>query len=111
MVRKEIWTHLIAYNLIRTVMAQAARTHDTPIRAISFKGTLQTMKAFADHLRTATDEVAEKLYEWLLHSIVQHVVGDRPNRIEPRSRKRRPKGYPYLSKPRDVARRDLLMRV
>ena len=108
MVRKEIWAHLLAYNLIRTVMAQAAVTQETPMRAISFKGTLQTMHAFAGYLMIATGESAEELHERLLHSIAEHVVGDRPNRIEPRSRKRRPKSYPFLSKPRNVAQRLLL---
>jgi hypothetical protein len=108
MVRKEIWAHLLAYNLIRTLMAQAALTQDTPMREISFKGTLQTMHAFASYLLIATGESADALYEWLLRAIAQHVVGDRPNRIEPRARKRRPKSYPYLSKPRPVARRLLL---
>jgi len=47
MVRKEMWAHLLAYNLIRTVMAQAAQQHDLPPREISFKGTVQTLAAFA----------------------------------------------------------------
>jgi len=105
MVRKELWAHLLAYNLIRTLMAQAAVSHDTPVHEISFKGTLQTMDAFAGYLMNATSESDEDLYERLLLAIVAHRVGDRPNRIEPRAQKRRPKGYPFLSKPRDVARR------
>jgi hypothetical protein len=108
MVRKEIWAHFVAYNLIRTVMAQAAVTQDVPIRAISFKGTLQTLHAFAGYLRTASGEAADDLYEQLLKAIVEHVVGDRPNRVQPRAQKRRPKSYPFLSKPRHVARRLLL---
>jgi len=104
MVRKELWAHLLAYNLIRTVMAQAALAHDTSPREISFKGTLQTMTAFAERLLDATGETADQLYERLLSAIASHTVGDRPNRIEPRSQKRRPKGYPFLSKPRKLAR-------
>ena len=46
LVRKEIWTHILAYNLIRTVMAQAASRHGIQPRIISFKGTLQTLEAF-----------------------------------------------------------------
>jgi hypothetical protein len=46
LVRKEIWTHILAYNLIRTVMAQAATKHGIEPRSISFKGTLQTLEAF-----------------------------------------------------------------
>jgi hypothetical protein len=108
MVRKELWAHLLAYNLIRTLMAEAAMSHDIPAHEISFKGTLQTMQAFAGYLMNATDESAEELHQRLLQAIVAHRVGERPNRIEPRAQKRRPKGYPFLSKPRDVARRLLL---
>jgi IS4 transposase len=46
LVRKEIWTHVLAYNLIRTLMAQAAATHDLVPRSISFKGAMQTLEAF-----------------------------------------------------------------
>jgi hypothetical protein len=111
MVRKEIWAHFLGYNLIRTVMAQAALTQDTPIREISFKGTLQTLHAFAGYLRTTTGELADEVYERLLQAVAQHMVGDRPNRIEPRARKRRPKNYVYLSKPRHVARKLLIQAV
>ena len=48
MVRKEIWMHLLAYNLIRGVMAQAAEAHDKQPRLLSFKGALQTMTAFQE---------------------------------------------------------------
>jgi hypothetical protein len=109
MVRKEIWAHLLAYNLIRTVMAQAALTHARPIRAISFKGTVQTLQAFAVYLDSAgaSDLSEQKLYAKLLKAIISHTVGNRPNRIEPRSQKRRPKGYPYLSQERGVAQKTL----
>ena len=46
LVRKEIWTHILAYNLIRTIMAQAATRHDIEPRTVSFKGALQTLEAF-----------------------------------------------------------------
>jgi Transposase DDE domain len=107
MVRKELWAHLLAYNLIRSVMAQAAVAHDTSPGAISFKGALQTMTAFAERLIDAPGENADQLYATLLSAIVTHVVGNRPNRVEPRARKRRPKQYPLLTKPRKVARRQI----
>jgi hypothetical protein len=109
MVRKEIWAHLLAYNLIRTVMAQAAYENDLLPRDISFKGAQQTVAAFADRLIDAAD--AMELYERcaeLLTAIAAHRVGDRPDRSEPRARKRRPKHYPYLTKPRCEARKQLL---
>jgi DDE family transposase len=105
MVRKELWAHLLAYNLIRTVIAQAAVAHEMLPHEISFKGALQTMSAFAERLMDLNAESADRLYESLLLAIATHVVGDRPNRIEPRARKRRPKSYPLLTKPRDVARK------
>lgn len=107
MVRQEIWAHLLAYNLIRTVMAQAAVTVGSRPRELSFKGALQTMTAFAERLLGAAPAQAEELHEWLLIAIATHAVGDRPNRSEPRARKRRPKAYPLLKQPRTAARKQL----
>jgi hypothetical protein len=107
MVRKEVWAHLLAYNLIRAVMARASVEYDTAPRALSFKGTLQTMTAFAERLQDARGEKVTELYEWLLLAIAHHIVGDRPDRVEPRARKRRPKGYRLLTQPRPLARRQL----
>lgn len=107
MVRKEIWAHLLAYNLIRTLMAQAAdQTGCTP-RDLSFKGTVQILQAFAERLLDAKGQTLEELYAWLLLAIGAQQVNDRPDRIEPRARKRRPKQYPRLMQPRPVARKQL----
>jgi hypothetical protein len=104
-VQKEFWAHILAYNLIRKVTAQAAQTHDMPPRAISFKGTLQTLLAFAPLLQRAPHaRLAHEIAE-LFDAIATHRVGDRPGRLEPRRRKRRPKPYPLLTKPRCQARR------
>ena len=105
MVAKEVWAHLLVYNLIRTVMAQAAQAHGCTPRDLSFKGTLQTMAAFAERLLEAKPATRAELYDRLLAAIGAHHVGDRPNRIEPRARKRRPKAYPFLTSPRQVARK------
>jgi hypothetical protein len=105
MVRKELWAHLLAYNLIRTVMAQAARANDLLPRDISFTGTVQTLAAFAALLADADASGREELYERLLAAVASHRVGDRPDRSEPRARKRRPKPYPLLRVPRDKARK------
>ena len=107
MVRKEVWAHLLAYNLIRTLMAQAAEETGCTPRDLSFKGTLQTMKEFAERLLDARGQTREQLYVWLLLAIGAHQVNDRPDRIEPRARKRRPKQYPRLTQPRRVARKQL----
>jgi len=107
MVGKELWAHLLAYNLIRTVMAQAAQAHSCTARDLSFKATLQTMTAFAERLLDATPGRRADLYQGLLRAIGAHHVGDRPDRSEPRARKRRPKAYPLLTTPRNVARNQL----
>ena len=108
MVEKEIWMHLLAYNLIRGVMAQAAEAHDKRPRQLSFKGTLQTMTAFQEAMRRATPADRELLVAAMLRAIAQQAVGDRPGRVEPRANKRRPKGRSYLMEPRKQARKRLL---
>jgi hypothetical protein len=104
MVQKEVWAHLVAYNLIRAVMARAALEFGGPPRDISFKGALQTMRAFAERLVDADGTTAEQLSEWLLIAIGSYHVGNRPDRVEPRKRKRRPKHYPLLMQPRAQVR-------
>jgi hypothetical protein len=104
MVRKELWAHLLAYNLIRTVMAQAAVQHDLKPGDISFKGALQTVTSFAPHILTARRERLEELATRVLEAIAQHRVGHRPDRYEPRKQKRRPKSYGLLNEPRAQAR-------
>jgi hypothetical protein len=108
MVDKEIWAHMLAYNLIRGVMAQAAEAHDQVPRHVSFKGALQTMTAFQDALRRATPVNREVLMKTMLAAIASHRVGDRFGRVEPRANKRRPKPQRYLNEPRAEARKRLL---
>jgi hypothetical protein len=111
LVRKEIWTHVLAYNLIRTVMAQAAAKHRIEPRSISFKGTLQTLEAFQpliDFQDHRGSSYRLTLYQRLLDAIVVHRVADRPDRFEPRKKKRRPKPYDRLMKSRYEAKRDIL---
>jgi hypothetical protein len=104
LVRKELWGHLLVYNLIRTVMARAAEAHEVLPRELSFKGTLQTLNAFEETLRHAAATERDQLYAALLGAIAQHRVGDRPNRYEPRACKRRPKPHPLLTVPRSEAK-------
>src|SRR6516164_2200762 len=104
MVRKEVWAHLLAYNLIRTLMAQAAEETGCTPRDLSFKGTLQTLKEFAERLLDAGGQTRAQLHEWLLLAVAAHQVNNRPDRVEPRARKRRPKQYPRLTQPRRLAR-------
>jgi hypothetical protein len=110
LVRKEIWTHALAYNLIRTAMAQAAATHGMEPRSISFKGTVQTLEAFQPLLevRTAQDPAQRfRLYQDLLQAIATHRVADRPDRFEPRAKKRRRNHYNWLTKPRAEIKRKM----
>lgn len=108
MVRKEIWMHLLAYNLIRGVMVDAAEAYGKKPRHLSFKGALQTMTAFQDALRWAVPSEREHLMGEMLKAIASHQVGDRFGRTEPRANKRRPKQQRYLMEPRCQARKALL---
>jgi hypothetical protein len=107
MVRKEIWMHLLAYNLIRGVMVEAAEAQGKKPRQLSFKGTLQTMTAFQDALRWASPVDRYRLIGEMLKAIASHEVGDRFGRSEPRANKRRPKPQHYLMEPRSEARKQL----
>ena len=108
MAEKEIWVHLLAYNLIRGVTAQAAKAHGKPPRELSFKGALQTMAAFEDPLREADPIERKRLMEAMLKAIASHRVGNRFGRTEPRADNRRPKPQKYLTTPRAEARKQLL---
>jgi hypothetical protein len=105
MVRKEIWVHLLAYNLIRKVMADAAEKHGILPREISFKTALESLLAFTPYLATMSPTQAEIYYAHLLDALAGHRVGDRPDRYEPRLKKRRHKAYGYLKEPRVAARK------
>jgi len=107
MVRKEVWMHLLAYNLIRKLMAQAAAVAGICPRDISFKGTLQTLVAFAAAGWSCPDRRNE-LYAAVLKAVATHRVNDRPDRVEPRAVKRRPKKQIYLNEPRSIAKARLL---
>jgi Transposase DDE domain len=108
MVRKEIWMTLLGYNVIRALMVAASKEHGGDPRHVSFKGALQTLQEFAVGLREDSAEPRRWLWTILLGSIAGDPVGDRPDRVEPRARKRRPKQYPLLTKPRKEAKAALL---
>jgi putative transposase len=108
MLRKEIWAHLLAYNLVRKVMAQAAMEAQLNPRQISFMGTVQTLNAFRDPLLGATANELPRLAKIIFVAVARHRVGDRPNRCEPRAIKRRPIQYARLKKPRAELRAALL---
>jgi Transposase DDE domain len=104
MVEKEVWVYLLAYNLLRTVMAVAASASEVEPRKISFKGAKQTLTAFAPKLEAAWPEQRAGLVEAMLKAVAYHRVGNRPGRWEPRARKRRPKPTKRLNQPRHEAK-------
>jgi hypothetical protein len=104
MVRKEIWGHLLVYNLLRAAMAQAALRHGVMPRQVSLQGTRQTLAAFDSLLAQRPSTARERTVDIVLRAIARHRVGTRPDRYEPRACKRRPKPYPLLRVPRQQAR-------
>jgi hypothetical protein len=102
MIHKEVRLHLIAYNLVRAVMQQAARCHHVDLSRISFKGTLDTVQQFAAPLQASGISSRQRavLEKELLRLIASDPVPWRPGRAEPRAKKRRPKNYQLLTKPR-----------
>lgn len=105
MVRKEISIHLLAYNMIRELMYQAALRTGQPVRRLSFKGTLQALNSVLPLMILSPPRTRRILLELLLNFISRQHVPFRPNRLEPRALKRRPKGYSLLNKPRHELRR------
>ena len=102
---KELWVYLLAYNLIRLIMAQSALMADVLPRALSFKHTLQLWLAWSG--ASAREDDQDNLKK-LLALVAEQSVGNRPGRIEPRAIKRRPKPYPLLTKTRDLAREQVM---
>jgi hypothetical protein len=105
MVRKEIWMHLLAYNLIRETAAAAARQHRVLPRQVSFMGSVQTINAFATYLPLCGNR--QELWDAMLTAIATLRVGDRPNRFEPRRLKQRTVRYPFMIRSRTEERRRL----
>lgn len=109
MVRKEIYMHLLAYNLIRQLMARAAADHGRDLHRVSFAGTVQHVDAVLPYLHLyAGTARCRRLVDLLLRWIAHDTVPDRPGRVEPRAVKRRPKQYGLLNKPRGQMRQELV---
>jgi len=105
MARKELWVYLLAYNLIRLLMAQAALLADQIPRQLSFKHTVQIWVAWQPRSGGASQDPVS--IRGLLILIAKPRVGLRPGRIEPRALKRRQKSYALLTKPRRVAQEEI----
>ena len=115
MVLKEVGAHLLAYNLVRSVMAQAANRVGCTPRQISFKAALQQLRAFEEQLRHGAYERVVRLCDALIRGVGQVRIPHRPGRVEPRAIKRRSKNIALLTQPRAVLKaklqvqRDLIM--
>jgi hypothetical protein len=106
---KEIYMHLVAYNLIRALMWQAAEEHDRPLHRLSFAGSVQRLDVMIPYLYLfCGTPKAVMLYRLLLKWVAGDILPCRPNRIEPRAVKRRLKEYALLNRPRRELREALL---
>ena len=95
MVRKEIWCHLLAYNLIRGVMLETAKRIDIHPRHLSLKGTMQAVESFTPAMMAI--DGSEAIYDAFLTTVSAHRVGNRPGRQEPRLKRRAPVWNDYMN--------------
>jgi hypothetical protein len=102
MIEKELWMHAIAYNLVRALMMEAAQSSNVPIEQISFKGTVDTLLQWKHLWRGKRPRCIRHIRSELLARIAGDQVIERPGRSEPRAKKRRPKNYQWLTKPRNI---------
>ena len=108
MLAKEIWVHLLGYNLVRQALAEAARAAGVAPRQLSFAGAVQALEAFRWLLQGSAGAAFALACQALYLAIGAHRVGKRPGRVEPRRVKRRQQLYPLLQQARAAARAALL---
>ena len=109
MVRNEYYVHLLAYNLIRTLMFQSSTQHGVECLSLSFQATIQHFGNFSSCLANASNAgEMGYIYSILLYLVSKEQIPVRPGRIEPRLKKRRPKSYGWLKKPREQLRHKLV---
>jgi hypothetical protein len=107
MVRKEMWAHLLAYKLLRSVMEQATPQANFQRERLSLQGTRQGFRSILSDLAVATQPLQNTLYADLLREVVRDLLPQRPQRQEPRVVKRRPKPFPRMWQPRAVLKAKL----
>ena len=101
LVEKELLMYLIGHNVIRCLMAEAVARHQVELERVSFRGTVDAARQFTAAIaRARSRKLRDQLWEDLLLNLARDLVPYRPNRSEPRARKRRPKPFPLLTKPR-----------
>jgi len=111
MLAREVLMHLIAYNLTRGLMVEAAAIHDQDVARISFKGSVQAVRHFSPVIAQASSRrKAMQLTNDLLETLAKGLVPDRPGRAEARVKKRRHKRYPLMTKPRNYWKASLRSR-
>jgi len=103
MAEKELLAYLVAYNMIRCVMAEAVAQAGVEMDRLSFKGTVDTVRQFTPAIHKARSKARRQhLGHELLQSIIRDLLPWRPHRQEPRAVKRRPKAYQLLNTPRHL---------
>lgn len=107
MVRKEIWAHLFAYTLLRTLMLEATATSDPTPFQLSLQATRQQFHQMIPLLATMPKSTRQRLYQVLLEQVAANLLPVRPHRSEPRVVKRRPKPFPKMRQPRPVLKAKL----
>lgn len=102
MVEKEVMMQAVSYNLIRALMQEAAIRHQVDLTRISFKGTVDTLRQWSASLEAMRGMPRKQraLLDAMFELIANDLVPFRPGREEPRAKKRRPKNYHLLTKPR-----------
>ena len=104
----EVASTILGYNLLRTVIHQAAKQNRVPADRISFATAIKMILAYSMSLRIANPTQRQSIYNQMLHDIARYCNPLRPGRVEPRRIKRNDGQYPYLSIPRDLARKKCL---
>jgi len=105
MVQKEIWCHVLAWNLLRGTMVESAKRNEVLPRQLSVKGAMQAVESFTPAMMAITG--GDVLYDAMLTTVSAHRVGNRPGRLEPRLKKSKPGWRHYLTKPRHQMHRRL----
>src|SRR6266576_2196289 len=105
MVQKELLAYLVAHNLVRCLIAEAVATYHVDLERVSFKGSVDALRQYSSAISQARNhKLRKQLWEDLLLNLARDLVPYRPNRLEPRVLKRRPKNFGWLTKPRSKYR-------
>jgi hypothetical protein len=101
MAEKELLAYLVAHNLVRCIIAEAIATYQGQLERVSFKGSIDALRQYSNAISQARNaKIRTQLWQDLLLNLVLDLVPYRPNRLEPRALKRRPKNFGWLTKPR-----------